>query len=90
MAGTETPYWACVLCLTTCPDLRMPLTPKGEEKWTQLAAVEFDERAAKANIQAVRPGMQVFKVSAKTNEGMDDCFQFFAEALTERSQRMTV
>lgn len=33
------------------------------------AAVEFDERAANANIQAVRPGMQVFKVSTKTNEG---------------------
>ena len=54
------------------------------------AAVEFDERAANANIQAVRPGMQVFKVSAKTNEGMDDCLQFLADALTERSQKMTV
>jgi hydrogenase nickel incorporation protein HypB len=51
------------------------------------AAVEFDERAANANIQAVRPGMQVFKVSAKTNEGMDDCLQFLADALTERSQK---
>jgi hydrogenase nickel incorporation protein HypB len=29
------------------------------------AAVEFDELAANANIQAVRPGMRVFKVSAK-------------------------
>jgi hydrogenase nickel incorporation protein HypB len=54
------------------------------------AAVEFDERAANANIQAVRPGMQVFKVSAKTNEGMDDCLQFLADALTERSQKMIV
>ena len=54
------------------------------------AAVEFDERAANANIQAVRPGMQVFKVSAKTNEGMDDCLQFLADALTERLQEMTV
>ena len=51
------------------------------------AAVEFDERAANANIQAVRPGMQVFKVSAKTNEGMDDCLQLFADALTERLQK---
>src|SRR5271156_3289250 len=40
------------------------------------AAVEFDERAANANIQAVRPGMRVLKVSAKTNEGMDDWLQF--------------
>ena len=54
------------------------------------AAVEFDERAANANIQAVRPGMQVFKVSAKTNEGMDDCLQFLADAFTERLQKMTV
>jgi hydrogenase nickel incorporation protein HypB len=54
------------------------------------AAVEFDERAANANIQAVRPGMQVFKVSAKTNEGMDDCLQFLADALTERLQKVTV
>jgi hydrogenase nickel incorporation protein HypB len=33
-------------------------------------AVEFDEPAAKRNIQAARPGMEVFKVSAKTGEGM--------------------
>jgi hydrogenase nickel incorporation protein HypB len=34
-------------------------------------AVEFNEGAALANIQAVRPGMQMFKVSAKTGAGMD-------------------
>src|ERR1700689_1399167 len=34
------------------------------------AAVEFDETAALRNIQAVRPGMEVFKTSAKTGEGM--------------------
>jgi hydrogenase nickel incorporation protein HypB len=33
-------------------------------------AAEFDEAAAKRNIQAVRPGMEVFKISAKTGEGM--------------------
>jgi hydrogenase nickel incorporation protein HypB len=54
------------------------------------AAVEFDERAANANIQAVRPGMQVFKVSAKTNEGMENCLQFLADASAERSQKTTV
>ncbi len=43
------------------------------------AAVEFDELAADANIQAVRPGMRVFKVSAKTNEGMNGFLQFLAE-----------
>src|SRR3984893_12150558 len=34
------------------------------------AAVEFDLDAALHNIQAVRPGMQVFQVSAKTGDGM--------------------
>jgi hydrogenase nickel incorporation protein HypB len=40
------------------------------------AAVEFDEATARHNIQAVRPGMEVLKVSAKTGEGMDDCLKF--------------
>ena len=35
-------------------------------------AVEFDEKLANKNIQAVRPGMMVFKVSAKTGEGMKE------------------
>src|SRR3981081_544257 len=34
-------------------------------------AVEFDEPAAHRNIQAVRPGMRVIEVSAKTGAGMD-------------------
>jgi hydrogenase nickel incorporation protein HypB len=42
-------------------------------------AVEFDELAANANIQAVRPGMSVFKVSAKSNEGMDKFLQFLGQ-----------
>jgi hydrogenase nickel incorporation protein HypB len=33
-------------------------------------AVEFDETLARRNIQAVRPGMQVLKLSARTGEGM--------------------
>jgi hydrogenase nickel incorporation protein HypB len=36
------------------------------------AAVEFDGPAADRNIQAVRPGMEVVRVSAKTGEGMDE------------------
>jgi hydrogenase nickel incorporation protein HypB len=40
------------------------------------AAVEFDEAAARRNIQAVRPGMQVFKVSAKTGQGMTEYLEF--------------
>ncbi|TWT84199.1 Hydrogenase isoenzymes nickel incorporation protein HypB [Planctomycetes bacterium CA13] len=33
-------------------------------------AVEFDDPAARASIERVRPGMEVLHVSAKTNEGM--------------------
>jgi hydrogenase nickel incorporation protein HypB len=40
------------------------------------AAVEFDAAAAHRNIQAVRPGMRVFHVSAKTGEGMDEWLHF--------------
>jgi len=47
------------------------------------AAVDFDWQAAYANIQAVRPGMPVFKLSAKTSEGMDDYMQFLATRLRE-------
>ena len=39
-------------------------------------AVEFDEPAARRNIQAVRPGMEVFKLSAKTGEGMTAYLEF--------------
>jgi hydrogenase nickel incorporation protein HypB len=46
-------------------------------------AVEFDEETARKNIQAVRPGMRVFKVSAKTGEGMEDYFNFLALRLNE-------
>ncbi len=40
------------------------------------AAVEFDEEAARRNIQLVRPGMETFKVSAKTGEGLAECLEF--------------
>jgi hydrogenase nickel incorporation protein HypB len=39
-------------------------------------AVEFDEPAARRNIQAVRPGMEVFKLSSKTGEGMTAYLEF--------------
>jgi ABC-type nickel/cobalt efflux system permease component RcnA len=47
------------------------------------AAVEFDETAARANIQAARPGMQVFTVSSKTSAGMDEFFSFLARRSVE-------
>jgi hydrogenase nickel incorporation protein HypB len=46
-------------------------------------AVEFDWAAASANIQAVRPGMQVFKLSAKSGEGLDDFLKYLQGRLTE-------
>jgi hydrogenase nickel incorporation protein HypB len=49
--------------------------------------VEFDELAANANIQAVRPGMNIFKVSAKTSEGMAGFLQFLAQARERSLQR---
>ena len=39
-------------------------------------AVEFDEAAAIRNIHAVRPGMEILKLSAKTGEGMAELLQF--------------
>jgi len=44
-------------------------------------AVEFDWHSAHGNIQAVRPGMAVFKLSAKTGEGMDEYLSFLAARL---------
>jgi hydrogenase nickel incorporation protein HypB len=46
-------------------------------------AVEFDWHSAYGNIQAVRPGMQVMKLSAKTGAGMDAYFHFLATRLAE-------
>jgi hydrogenase nickel incorporation protein HypB len=54
-------------------------------KYDLAAAVEFDEQAALANIQAVRPGMRVFLVSAKTGEGMDNYLRFLTELHLNRS-----
>ena len=46
-------------------------------------AVEFDWQAAYNNIQAVRPGMLVFKLSAKTGEGMNEYLDFLKKRLNE-------
>jgi hydrogenase nickel incorporation protein HypB len=40
------------------------------------AAAEFDAEAARRNVESVRPGMEVFEVSAKTGEGMDRWLSF--------------
>lgn len=54
------------------------------------AAVEFDEPAARRNIQAVRPGMEIFKLSAKTGEGMADYLEFLERRRTSFSARVGV
>jgi hydrogenase nickel incorporation protein HypB len=46
-------------------------------------AVEFDWSSARYNIQAVRPGMRVFELSAKTGDGVDRYLDFLAERLAE-------
>ena len=52
------------------------------------AAVGFDGAAAHRNIQAVRPGMQVWEVSARSGEGMEQWLRFlegqFAAARRDR------
>ncbi len=47
------------------------------------AAVEFDWEAARKSIESVRPGMQIFRLSAKTGEGMQDFMDFLSQRLTE-------
>lgn len=53
-------------------------------------AVEFNWETAFKNIQAVRPGMQVFKLSAKSGDGMQDFLRFLEKRLTELRQTSTV
>src|SRR6202047_4543375 len=49
-------------------------------------AVEFNWETAYNNILAVRPGMPVFKLSAKTGEGMEEHLRFLAARLIELRQ----
>jgi hydrogenase nickel incorporation protein HypB len=51
------------------------------------AAVEFDEDSMKANIQAVRPGMRHFAVSAKTGAGLPEYLQFLTAHLAEVTEK---
>ena len=51
---------------------------------TDLAeACEFDRDLTLNNIQSVRPGMQVFEVSAKTGAGMDEWIEFLDQKRIE-------
>ena len=46
-------------------------------------AVEFDWQTARNSIESVRPGMKIFRLSAKTGEGMNDYLDFLAAQLRE-------
>jgi hydrogenase nickel incorporation protein HypB len=45
------------------------------------AAVGFDAAAAHRNVQAVRPGMQVLEVSARSGKGMEPFFHLLESQL---------
>lgn len=47
-------------------------------------AAEFDWNGAAASIQSVRPGMRIFRVSAKTGEGMAEYLRFLSDQLAEK------
>jgi hydrogenase nickel incorporation protein HypB len=49
-------------------------------------AVEFSWKTAYDNIQAVRPGMPVLKLSAKTGDGVEEYLRFLAARLVELRQ----
>jgi hypothetical protein len=68
------------------PDL-MP-APRQQHPELQLPMLRGDRIH---NIQAVRPGMPVFKLSAKTGEeGIDEYFGFLAARLIELRQAAVV
>lgn len=50
-------------------------------KMDMAGPAEFDLAAARRNIESVRPGIQIFEVSAKTGSGMQDIFQFLRDKL---------
>jgi hydrogenase nickel incorporation protein HypB len=50
------------------------------------AAVDFSEQILDRNIQAVRPGMQVLKLSAKTSEGMHEFLDYLQKLQRLRLQ----
>jgi hydrogenase nickel incorporation protein HypB len=50
-------------------------------------AVEFDWETARKSIQSVRPGMRIFRLSAKTGDGMQDYYEFLAQ---QRAEHRTV
>jgi hydrogenase nickel incorporation protein HypB len=52
------------------------------------SAVEFDRAAARHSIDSVRPGMDIFEVSAKTGEGMHALFEFLLARARQACARL--
>src|SRR5215470_6398417 len=46
-------------------------------------AVEFDWETARKSIESVRPGMRIFRLSAKTGQGLEEYLTFLSEQLVE-------
>ena len=57
-------------------------------KMDMAEAADFDLAAARRNIESVRPGMQIFEVSAKTGSGMPDVFQFLCDRLARSRETL--
>jgi hydrogenase nickel incorporation protein HypB len=51
-------------------------------------ACDFNLAAARSSIQSVRPGMQVFEVSSKTNEGVAELVDFLASHAVKQSKAL--
>lgn len=51
-------------------------------------AVEFDLNAAHRSIQSVRPGMQMFEVSAKTGQGMNEWLELLQSRIADTGFRI--
>jgi len=69
--------WA-VMAVGTCATYAMAGNTPDVGIVTKLdlaTAVEFDWPAAQRSLEAVRPGMRILKLSAKTGEGMDEWWQ---------------
>ena len=54
------------------------------------AVVEFDDATATANIQAVRPGIDIFRVSSKTGTGMQELISYFQMRLAASRSAPTI
>lgn len=52
--------------------------------------VEFDAVAALMSVQAVRPGMKVFEVSAKTGQGMDAWLELLESNVRDRRLEIAI